>query len=169
MRVRRLGSLGLFVDAGIGFLDHLLAEVDADQVVLEDVVVEHIFGGFSEVDDPLGHGRRADAERHVLGVGRAGGVIVAADPADPAGDEVGVARVFAFHEDAVAAEDRRGAVALGDRPLGEIDLGVDAQAAHDPRDRVPGHIDQVGRTERAIPFSVRVAVAMGRVLSHLAV
>ena len=41
-------------------------------------------------------------------------MVVAADPADPAGDEMGVARILALHEDAVAAEDRRGAVTLGD-------------------------------------------------------
>ena len=141
--MRRRGVLGLLQHAGIGLLDHLLAEVDADQVVLEDVVVEHVLGRLAEVDDPLGHGRRADAERHVLGVTGAGGVVVAADAADPAGDEVGVARVFALHEDAVAAEDRRSAVALGDLAVGEVDLGVDAQAADDPGDRVPGHLDQV--------------------------
>jgi hypothetical protein len=100
--------------AGIGLLDHLLAEIDADQVVLEDVVIEHVLGGFAEVDDPLGHRRRLDAERHVLRIGGAGGVVVAADAADAAGDEVGVARILALHEDAVAAKDRRGAVALGD-------------------------------------------------------
>ncbi len=48
--------LRLCPDAGIGFLHHLLAEIHADQVVLEDVVVEHVLGGFAEVDDPLGHG-----------------------------------------------------------------------------------------------------------------
>src|ERR1700716_2186748 len=88
------------------------------------------------------HRGGADPEGHVLGVAGAGGVVVAADPADPAGDEVGVAGVLALHEDAVAAEDRRGAVALDDLALGEVDLGVDAQAAHDPRDRVPRHLHQ---------------------------
>ena len=53
--VGRLGLLGLWPDAGVGLLDHLLAEVDADQVVLEDVVVEHVLGGFAQVDDPFGH------------------------------------------------------------------------------------------------------------------
>ena len=129
--------------AGVGLLDHLLAEIDADQVVLEDVVVEHVLGRFAEVDDPLGHGRRPDAEGHVLRVGGAGGMVVAADAADAAGDEVGVARVLALHEDAVAAEDRRRAVALGDLAVVEVDLGVDAQAADDARDRVPGHLHQL--------------------------
>ena len=86
---------------------------------------------------------RSHAEGHVLRVAGAGGVVVAADAADAAGDEVGVARVLALHEDAVAAEDRRGAVALGDLAVGEVDLGVDAQAADDPGDRVPGHLDQL--------------------------
>ena len=134
--------------ARVGLLDHLLAEVDADQVVLEDVVVEHVFGRFAQVDDPLGDGRRPDAEGHVLGVDGAGGVVVAADAADAAGDEVGVARVLALHEDAVAAEDRRRAVALDDLLVREVDLGVDAQAADDAGDRVPGHLDQLAAFAR---------------------
>ena len=136
-RVRRLGRVGPLQHAGVGLGDHPLAEVHADQVLLEDVVVEHVLGGLAEVDDPLAEVRRADAVGHVLGVDRAGRVVVTADPADPAGDEVRVPRVLALHEDAVAAEDRRGAVALGD-PLGlEVDLGVDAEAADDPGDRDP--------------------------------
>ena len=86
--------------------------------------------------------RRPDAERHVLRIGGAGGVIVAADAADAAGDEVGVARILALHENAVAAEDRRGAVALGHLPVFKVDLGEDSQAAHDPGDRIPVHLDQ---------------------------
>ena len=56
---------------------------------------------------------RPDAERHILRVGGAGGVVVAADAADAAGDEVSVARIFAFHENAVSAKDGGGAVTLG--------------------------------------------------------
>src|SRR5262249_8613694 len=78
-----------------GLLDHRLAEIDADEVLLEDVVVEHVLGGLAEVGDPLAHVGGADAEGHVLGVDGAGGVVVAADAADAAGDEVGVARVLA--------------------------------------------------------------------------
>ena len=69
-------------------------------------------------------------------------MIIAADAADAAGDEVGIARIFALHEHAIAAEDGRGAVAFGDAAVLEVDLGVDAQAADDPRDRVPRHLDQ---------------------------
>ena len=127
MSARRFLRLG--PDAGIGLLHHLLAEVHAHQVVLEDVVVEHVLGGFAEIDDPFGHARRPDAERHVLRIGGAGGVVVAADAADAAGDEVGVARILALHENAVAAENGRSAVALGHLPILEIDLGEDAQAA----------------------------------------
>ena len=128
--------------AGIGLLHHLLAEIDAHQVVLEDVVVEHVLGGFAQIDDPLAQRRRLDAERHVLRIGRAGGVVIAADAADAAGDEVGVARIFALHENAVAAKDRRGAVALGHLAVLEVDLGEDAEAAHDPGDRIPVHLHQ---------------------------
>ncbi len=163
-RVRGLGALGEFEDAGVGLLDHLLAVVDPDQVLLEDVVVEHVLRGLAEVDDPLGEVRGLHAVRHVLRVHRAGGVVVPADPADAAGDEVGVAGVLAPHEDAVAAEDRRRAVALRDPLLLEVDLRVDAQAAHDPGDRVPGHLHQAaavaGRLRLrchlcAVPFVAR--------------
>ncbi len=112
-RVRRLGAVRLLEHAGVGLGDHLLAEVDPDQVLLEDVVVEHVLGGLAEVDDLLAERRRVDAVGHVLRVARAGGVVVAADAADATRDEVGVARVLALHEDAVATEDRRRAVALG--------------------------------------------------------
>ena len=143
-RVRRLGAVGQLEHAGVGLGDHPLAEVHPDQVLLEDVVVEHVLRGLAQVDDPFAEVRRADAVGHVLVVDRARRVVVAADPADPAGDEVRVAGVLALHEDAVAAEDRRGAVALGD-PLGlEVDLGVDTQAAHDPRDGIPGHLGEFG-------------------------
>ena len=143
-RVRGLGSFGPLQHAGVGLADHPLAEVNADQVLLEDVVVEHELGGLAQVDDPLGEVRRADAVGHVLRVDRAGGVVVAADAADPAGDEVRVPRVLALHEDAVAAEDGRGAVALDDLLLLEVDLGVDAQAPDDSGDRVPGHLHEPG-------------------------
>ena len=106
-------SSGFLPNAGIGFLHHLLAEIDADQVVLENVVVEHVFGCFAEVHDPLGHVRRANAEGHVLRIGGAGRVIVAADPTNPASDEVGIARVFALHEDAIATKYRGRAVTFG--------------------------------------------------------
>ena len=140
--IGRLGVSGFLPDAGIGLFDHLLAEVDADQVVLEDVVVEHVFGRFAQVDDPLAQRGRNDAEGHILRVDGAGRMVVAANAADAAGDEVGVARVLALHEDAVATEDRRCAVALGHFFLGEVDLGEDTQAADDPGDRVPVHFDE---------------------------
>jgi hypothetical protein len=140
--VRRLGRVGLLEHAGVGLGDHPLAEVNPDQVLLEDVVVEHVLGRLAEVQDPFAQVRRADSVGHVLGVDRAGRVVVTADTADSAGDEVRVPRVLALHEDAVAAEDRRGAVALGD-PLGlEVDLRIDTQAAHDPRNRIPGHLGE---------------------------
>ena len=72
-------------------------------------------------------------------------MIIAANSADPAGDEMRVARIFALHENAVAAENGGGAVAFRHFAILEIDLGVDAQAAHDPRDRVPVHLDQIAR------------------------
>ena len=68
--VRRLGLVRLLEHAGIGLLHHALAEIDRDQVLLEDVVVEHVLGGLAEVDDPLAEVRRLHAVRHVLAVAR---------------------------------------------------------------------------------------------------
>ena len=34
-------------------------------------------------------------------------------------------------------------MAFGDFPVFEVDLGEDAEAAHDPRNRIPVHLDQV--------------------------
>ena len=140
--VRGLGTVCLFKHTGIGLGDHLLAEVHADEVLLEDVVVEHELGGLAQVDDLLAERRGAHSIGHVLRVAGARGMVIAADAADPAGDEMGVAGILALHEDAVAPEDRRGAVALSDFALAEVDLGVDPQAAHDAGDRVPGHFHQ---------------------------
>ena len=141
--MRRRRRLSLCPDFWVGLLDHLLAEVHADQIVLENIVIEHVLGSFAEVDDPLGDRGRLHAERHILRISGAGGVVVAANTADAAGDEVGVARVFALHEDAVPAEDGRGAVTLDHMAVLEIDLGKDAQAAHDASDRVPVHLHQI--------------------------
>ena len=141
-RPRRLGPVGLLEHTRVGLGHHLLAEVHADEVLLEDVVVEHVLGRLTEVHDLLAEGGRAHPVRHVLGVAGAGGVVVSADSTDPAGDEVGVPRVLALHEDAVAPEDRRGAVAIRHLPLPEVDLGVDAQAPHDARDGIPRHLHE---------------------------
>ena len=141
--VRRLGVLGLGQHTRIGLGDHLLAEVHADQVLLEDVVVEHVFRGLTEVDEPLTEVRWLHAIGHVLVVARARAVVVTADAADAAGDEVGVARILALHEDRIAAEDRRGAVALDDFLVVEVDLGVDAEAADDAGDGIPRHLHQL--------------------------
>ena len=127
---------------GLVSAHHPLAEVHADQILLEDVVVEHVLGRLAQVDDPFAEVRRLDPVGHVLRVAGAGRVIVTADAADPARDEVRVPRVLALHEDAVATEDRRSRVALGHPFLVEVDLGVDAEAAHDSRDGVPRHLDK---------------------------
>jgi hypothetical protein len=70
-------------------------------------------------------------------------VVIAADPADARRYEVRVARIFAFHEDRVSAEDRGRAVALRDDLLLEVDLRVDTEAADDPGDGIPRHLDQI--------------------------
>src|ERR1700751_5010488 len=95
--MRSIRLLGFCEDGRISFLDHLLAEVDADQVVLKDVVVEHVFGGFTEVNDPFSHRGWTNAEGHVLRVSRAGCVVIATNSADTTCYEVSVARIFALH------------------------------------------------------------------------
>ena len=52
-RAGRLGPLGQRKHARVGFLDHPLAVVHPDQVLLEDVVVEQVLGRLAQVDDPL--------------------------------------------------------------------------------------------------------------------
>ena len=98
--------LGFGEHTGIGLGHHLFAVVDHQQVFLIDVVVEHVFRGLTEVDDPLTQMRRPHAVGHVLRVTGTGGVVVTADPADAASDEMGVAGIFALHENRVATEDR---------------------------------------------------------------
>ena len=66
LRVGRRGVLRLGQHAGIGLGDHLLAVVHTDQVFLEDVVVEHVFRGLAEIDDPLAEVWRLHAVGHVL-------------------------------------------------------------------------------------------------------
>ena len=113
----------------VGLLDHLLAEVDVRHAVVEDRVVEDVVGGLGEVERQVAQRRRLDAVGHVLVQARARAVVVAADAADAARDEVRVARIDPLHEDVEAAEDHRGAVALEHLLVGEVDLGVDAEAA----------------------------------------
>ena len=141
--VRRRRALRLFPDARVRLLHHHLAEIDADEVVLENVVIEHVLGGFAEVDDPFRQRRRLHAVGHVLRVDGTGRVIVAADAADAARDEMRITRILVLHENAVAAEDRRRAVAFDHLLRVEIDLGVDAEAADDASDRIPRHLDDV--------------------------
>ncbi|MND01482.1 hypothetical protein D3C83_204920 [compost metagenome] len=54
-----------------------------------------------------------------------------------------IAWIFPLHEDAVTAEDRRSAVALGNLAVFEVDFREDAQAAYDPRDGIPIHFHQL--------------------------
>jgi hypothetical protein len=67
-------------------------------------------------------------------------MIVAADSADTAGDEVRVSRIFALHEDAVTTEDRGGAMAFGDLPIVKVDLCEDPKASDDSGNGIPVHI-----------------------------
>ncbi len=52
----RMGSgsiICLLKYSWIRFFHHLLAEVNADQVLLEDVVVEHVLRRLTQIDNPL--------------------------------------------------------------------------------------------------------------------
>ena len=135
---RRL--LGLGQHARVRLLDHLLAEVHVRHAVVEDRVVEHVVRGLGQVERVVAELRRLDAVGHVLVQARAGAVVVTADAADAARDEVRVARVDPLHEDVEAAEDHRGRVALQDFLVREVDLRVDPEAPDDAGDRVPGHL-----------------------------
>src|SRR6266568_2672104 len=106
--VRGLGLIGLFKHAGIGLLYHLLTIVNGNQILLEDVVIEHVLCRFAQVENPLAQGWRLDAISHILSIDRAGGMVITADTTDAAGDKVGIAWVFALHEEAIAAEERTG-------------------------------------------------------------
>jgi hypothetical protein len=79
-------------------------------------------------------------------------MIIAADATDSAGDEMGVAWVLVQHENAVAAKDRRRAVAFDDFLRIEIDLRENAETADDSGDRVPVHLDDVSARRGSSSF-----------------
>ena len=140
VRVGRGRLLRLLEEARVGVLHHLLGVVHVRHAVVVDRVVEHEVRRLGQVEGVVAERRRLDPVGHVLVQARAGAVVVTADAADAAGDEVGVARVDPLHEDVEAAEDHRGAVALQDFLVGEVDLGVDPEAADDPGHRIPRHL-----------------------------
>src|SRR5262245_56748936 len=75
-------------------------------------------------------------------------MVVAANPADPTGDEVSVARILVLHEHAIPSEDRRRAVAFGNLTVLEVDFRKDAEAAHYPRDGIPVHFNEAFRLRK---------------------
>src|SRR5947209_20263555 len=99
-----LGGMGSFrllrfgKHARIRLAYHLLTEVHADQVLLEDVVVEHVLSGFTQVNNPVTQWGWLYPIGHILSIDRAGRVVVAANTTNAARDEVGIAWVFALHE-----------------------------------------------------------------------
>src|SRR4029077_1158842 len=68
---------------------------------------------------------------------------VTADATDPARNEVGVARIFVLHKDAVAAENRRRAVTFDYLSGVEVNFCENAETADDPSNRIPIHLDDV--------------------------
>src|SRR5215216_1289901 len=107
------------------------------------MVWSKMYSAASQVVDPLGQRRHRYPVGHVLGVDRADGVVVPADAADAAGDEVRITRVLALHEDAVAAEDGGSALALDHLAVVEVYLRVDPEVPDDAGDRVPRHLREV--------------------------
>ncbi len=80
-------------------------------------------------------------------------MVIATDSTDAARNKMGVPGILSAHEDAIAAEDGGRAVTLRDLPVGKVDFRVNAEAAYDPCDRIPRHIDQpVIRSRRACAF-----------------
>src|SRR5579859_4097857 len=136
-RVRSFGLICQLKHAWIGLFHHLLAVVNADEVLLKDIVVKHVLSRFTQIDNPLTHCWRLYPIGHVLCIDGAGRVIVAADAADAARDEVCVTGVFALHEEAVASEDMGGAIGLHYFALLKVDLGVDTQTANDAGHGIP--------------------------------
>ncbi len=67
-RVRSRRIIGLFEYGRIGLFHHLLTIVNADQILLEDIVVEHVFRCLTQINNPFSEGWRFDAVGHVLGI-----------------------------------------------------------------------------------------------------
>jgi hypothetical protein len=103
-------------------------------------MVEHVVGLLRQVVGAVAELRRVDAVGHVLAQHRRRAVVVTADAADAAGQEMRFTRVDALHEDVEPAEDHGGRVALQDLLVREVDLRVDPEASDDARDRIPGHL-----------------------------
>ena len=53
LRVGRLGSLRFFPNARVGVFHHHLAVIHADEIFLEDAMIEHVFGCLTEIHDPF--------------------------------------------------------------------------------------------------------------------
>ena len=51
---------------GLVSLTICLAEINPDQIVLENVVVEHVFGGFAQIDESIRLSRRFYPVGHIL-------------------------------------------------------------------------------------------------------
>ena len=112
--VRRRRLLGLLEQARVRVLHDLLGVVHVRHAVVVDRVVEHEVRRLGQVERVVAERRRLHAVGHVLVQAGARAVVVTADAADAARDEVRVARVDPLHEDVEPAEDHRRAVALED-------------------------------------------------------
>src|SRR5215469_13712248 len=136
-------GFGFLPNAGISFPHHFLAKIDPHQIVLENVVVEHVLGGFTQIQNPFGYGWRFDAVGHVLGIDGASTVVIAADPADTTRNEMRIAGILVLHENAITSENRGSAVALDYLLIGEVNFREDTQASDNTRDRIPRHFHNV--------------------------
>src|SRR5207248_10222118 len=94
-------------------------------------VVEHVLRRLTQIDNPFAQRWWLDPIGHVLSIDRAGDVVIAANAAYAARDEVGIARVFALHEETVAPEDVGAAKSLHHFPILKVNLGINTQTAND--------------------------------------
>ena len=92
------GLLGKRQHARICLAYHLLAEIHAHQIFLVDIMVKHVLCSLAQIENPLTQRGRFDAIRHILRVDGTGRMINAADATDTAGNEMGIAGIFALHK-----------------------------------------------------------------------
>src|SRR5260370_23586791 len=94
--MRSFSCLGFLPDSRIGFAHHYFAEIDADQIVLENVVIEHVLRCLTQVNNPLRHCWRFYPVCHILGVNSAKDVSITTYPTNPASDAMAVPAVLLF-------------------------------------------------------------------------
>src|SRR5689334_12413698 len=122
--MRSFSSICFLKHTRIGFFYHLFAIVNSNQVLLKDVVIKHVLRSLPKIEYPLTKRGRLYAISHILCIDRTGCMIVPANTADAAGDEVGITRVLSLHEYAISSKNRRGTMAFRDFSVFEVYLSI---------------------------------------------